>query len=138
MIDSKPFEKPVVVELGHVGKYRQISSTREAAECLMTVWPLNRGERHRDALDTCLKALEGYRSPADARRALIEAGQGIGSAGPRRQAARRKAALSNSRKTVIGFPSGIAWKQRDSAFRRFRETVKRASTVLNRRISWRS
>jgi hypothetical protein len=71
MIDSKPFEKPVVVELGHVGKYRQISSTREAAECLMTA--LNRGERHRDALDTCLKALEGYRSTADARRALVEA-----------------------------------------------------------------
>ncbi|MGX8013837.1 DUF982 domain-containing protein [Mesorhizobium sp. ORM8.1] len=73
MTDSKPFETPVVVELGHVGKYRQISSTREAAECLMTVWPLNRGERHRNALDTCLKALEGYRSIADARRALIEA-----------------------------------------------------------------
>jgi hypothetical protein len=75
MTDNKPFETPVVVELGHVGKYRQIRSTREAAECLMTVWPLNRGQRHRDALDTCLKALEGYRSTADARRALIEAAQ---------------------------------------------------------------
>ena len=73
MTDNKPFEKPVVVELGHVGKYRQIRSTREAAECLMTVWPLNRGQRHREALDTCLKALEGYRSTADARRALVEA-----------------------------------------------------------------
>ncbi|MER8462561.1 DUF982 domain-containing protein [Mesorhizobium sp. M1396] len=64
---------PVVVELGHVGKYRHIRSAQEAAECLMTVWPLNRGPRHRDALDTCLKVLEGYRSTADARRALIEA-----------------------------------------------------------------
>jgi hypothetical protein len=73
IMDNKPFEKPVVVELGHVGKYRQIRSTQEAAECLMTVWPLNRGPRHRDALDTCLKVLEGYRSTADARRALIEA-----------------------------------------------------------------
>ncbi|TIM03996.1 MAG: DUF982 domain-containing protein [Mesorhizobium sp.] len=73
MMDSKPFEKPVVVELGHVGKYREIRSTQEAAECLMTVWPLNRGPRHRDALDTCLKVLEGYRSTADARRALVEA-----------------------------------------------------------------
>lgn len=42
-MDNKPFETPVVVELGHVGKYRQIRSTQEAAECLMTVWPLNRG-----------------------------------------------------------------------------------------------
>ncbi|QKD04092.1 DUF982 domain-containing protein [Mesorhizobium sp. B2-3-3] len=73
MMDNKPFETPVVVELGHVGKYRHIRSTQEAAECLMTVWPLNRGPRHRDALDTCLKVLEGYRSTADARRALIEA-----------------------------------------------------------------
>jgi hypothetical protein len=73
MMDNKPFEKPVVVELGQVGKYRKIRSTQEAAECLMTVWPLNRGPRHRDALDTCLKVLEGYRSTADARRALIEA-----------------------------------------------------------------
>jgi Protein of unknown function (DUF982) len=73
MMDNKPFEKPVTVELGHVGKYRQIRTTQEAAECLMTVWPLNRGPRHRDALDTCLKVLEGYRSTADARRALIEA-----------------------------------------------------------------
>ncbi|GLQ80443.1 hypothetical protein GCM10007881_39620 [Mesorhizobium huakuii] len=73
MMDNKPFETPVVVELGHVGKYRHIRSTQEAAECLMTVWPLNRGPRHRDALDTCLKVLEGYRSTAEARRALIEA-----------------------------------------------------------------
>ncbi|TJX06035.1 MAG: DUF982 domain-containing protein [Mesorhizobium sp.] len=73
MMDSKPFEKPVVVELGHVGKYREIRSTQEAAECLMTAWPLNRGPRHRDALDTCLKVLEGYRSTADARRAFVEA-----------------------------------------------------------------
>ena len=73
MMDTKPFEKPVVVEIGHVGKFRQIRSTQEAAECLMTVWPLNRGPRHRDAVETCLKVLEGYRSTADARRALIEA-----------------------------------------------------------------
>jgi hypothetical protein len=73
MMDEKPFEKPVTLELGHVGKYRHIYTTRQAADCLMTVWPLNRGARHRDAVETCLKVLEGYRSTADARRALIEA-----------------------------------------------------------------
>ena len=73
MIDEKPFEKPVILELGHVGKYRRIDTTREAADCLMTVWPLNRGLRHKDAVDTCLKVLEGHRSTEDARRALIEA-----------------------------------------------------------------
>lgn len=73
MLDEKPFDEPVVLELGRVGRYRTIANARQAAECLMTVWPLNRGERHRDAVDTCLKVLEGHRSTSDARRALIEA-----------------------------------------------------------------
>ena len=73
MMDEKPFDKPVTIELGHVGKYRRIHTTREAAECLMTDWPLNRGLRHKDALDTCLKVLEGHRSTSDAREALIAA-----------------------------------------------------------------
>src|SRR5687767_15883499 len=73
MMDEKRFDEPVTLELGRVGRYRRIYGAREAAECLMTVWPLNRGPRHRDALDTCLKVLEGYRSTADARRALVEA-----------------------------------------------------------------
>ncbi|RUV40796.1 DUF982 domain-containing protein, partial [Mesorhizobium sp. M7A.F.Ca.MR.228.00.0.0] len=29
MMDNKPFEVPVVVELGHVGKYRHIRSAQE-------------------------------------------------------------------------------------------------------------
>jgi hypothetical protein len=73
MMDSKPFERPVVVELGYRHRRRQIRSAQEAAECLMTVWPLNRGPRHRDAVETCLKVLEGYRSTVDARQALVEA-----------------------------------------------------------------
>jgi hypothetical protein len=73
MTDGKPFDTPVTLELGCIGSYRQISSTREAAECLMTVWPFNRGARHRDAVETCLKVLDGHRSTEDARRALVEA-----------------------------------------------------------------
>lgn len=73
MMDEKPFDEPVTLELGRIGRYRQIRNTREAADCLMTVWPLNRGARHRDAVETCLKVLDGHRSTADARRALIEA-----------------------------------------------------------------
>ncbi len=73
MIDEKPFDRPVTLELDQVGKYRRIRTTKEAAECLMTVWPLNRGDRHRDAVETCLKVLEGYRSTADAREALVAA-----------------------------------------------------------------
>lgn len=72
-MDAAPFEKPVVVELGRVGEFRHIRSAREAVECLATVWPLNRGPRHRDAVETCLKVLEGACPAADARRALVEA-----------------------------------------------------------------
>lgn len=73
MMDTKPFAKPVVVELGHVGKFRHIGNTQEAAECLMTVWPLNRGPRHGYAVETCLKVLEGGSPASEARRALVEA-----------------------------------------------------------------
>lgn len=73
MMDEKPFDEPVTLELGRIGRYRKIHNTREAADCLMTVWPLNRGARHRDAVETCLKVLDGHCSIADARRALIEA-----------------------------------------------------------------
>lgn len=73
MMDDKTFEKPVTLELGRIGRYRQINNAREAAECLMTVWPLNRGDRHRAAVETCLKVLAGHRSTEDARRALVEA-----------------------------------------------------------------
>ena len=72
-MDEKPFEKAVTLELGRICRYRRIENTRQAAECLMTVWPLNRGARHRDAVETCLKVLDGHRSTEDARRALIEA-----------------------------------------------------------------
>jgi hypothetical protein len=73
MIDNKPFETPVTLAFGHAGEIRSIRSAQEAVECLMTLWPPDRGPRHRDAVETCLKVLEGYRSTADARRALIEA-----------------------------------------------------------------
>jgi hypothetical protein len=73
MMDQKPFDKPVTLELGRVGHFRRIDNTREAVECLMTVWPLNRGARHRDAVETCLKVLDGHRATEDARRALIDA-----------------------------------------------------------------
>lgn len=78
MMDSKPFEEPVIVELSSIGRFRHIRNTREAVECLMTVWPLNRGPRYRDAVETCLKVLDGHRSIADARRALIEAAREAG------------------------------------------------------------
>lgn len=75
MMDEKQFDRPVTLELGRIGAYRRITNAREAAECLMTTWPLNRGRRHQHAVDTCLKALEGETSADDARQALVAAAE---------------------------------------------------------------
>jgi hypothetical protein len=72
-MEEKPFDEPVILELGDAGGRRRIGTTKEASECLMTSWPPDRGPRHRDAVDTCLKVLDGHRSIADAREALIAA-----------------------------------------------------------------
>ncbi|KQU75749.1 hypothetical protein ASC75_17100 [Aminobacter sp. DSM 101952] len=73
MAASTSFARPVVVELGRAGNYRHITGARDAAECLVTAWPLSRGPRHRNAVLTCLKVLEGQRPSEDARRAFVEA-----------------------------------------------------------------
>ena len=73
MMDAKPFEKPVVVELGKVGHYQAVKSTKEAVELLLMAWPNNRGLRHEDAVEACLKVLDGYRSSVDARDAFVAA-----------------------------------------------------------------
>ena len=44
----------------------------------MSEWPAERDEWHRDALDACLKVLEGYRSTVDAEHAFHEAAQKAG------------------------------------------------------------
>jgi Protein of unknown function (DUF982) len=41
----------------------------------MADWPGKRDERHRDALDACLKVLAGHRSTEDAEKAFREAAQ---------------------------------------------------------------
>lgn len=73
MIASKPFAQPVVVQLGRSAAPRKIATAGDAAECLVTVWPLERGPRHKRAIATCLEALDGRRSSEDARRAFVEA-----------------------------------------------------------------
>jgi hypothetical protein len=78
MMDTKPFEAPVVVEFGQAGKLRPIRGAWGAADRPTDAWPLNRGSRHRDAVETCLKVLEGGRSTAEARRVLIEAARESG------------------------------------------------------------
>ena len=49
----------------------------------MTDWPGERDQWHRDALDACLKVIEGYRSTADAETAFREAADRAGILLPR-------------------------------------------------------
>lgn len=50
-----------------------IGDVQHALRILTEDWPEDRGPRHRDAVETCLKVIDGHRSSAEARRALTEA-----------------------------------------------------------------
>lgn len=55
-----------------------VEDAAHARDVLIERWPGERGPRHRDALETCLKVIEGHRSTVDAevrfREAALEAG----------------------------------------------------------------
>ena len=58
------FDHPVAVM---VDKHKVIvREVEQARDLLMNDWPSRRGPRHRDALETCLKVLDGHRSTVDA------------------------------------------------------------------------
>jgi hypothetical protein len=68
---KKRFDTAVMIEAAH-GPSR-VCTTEEARDILSSPdWP-NRGPRHADALETCLKVLDGHRSTIDAQNAFVEA-----------------------------------------------------------------
>lgn len=72
----KPFDEPV--RILRAGESVTVASVDEAVERLARVdWP-ERGPRHRDAYDACLKALDGHRTSDNARRAFVEAAREAG------------------------------------------------------------
>ncbi len=73
---EKRFEQTVTVELEDGPE--SVRDTRQAAECLLMRWPANRGPRHRDAVDACLKVLDGHRSVIDAQNAFVAAAEESG------------------------------------------------------------
>ncbi len=77
-MDAKLWNKPVEVELGRIGHFRAITSTREAAECLLTRWPESAGPAHAAARRACLAVLEGKAEPEVARQAFIDAAEESG------------------------------------------------------------
>lgn len=76
-IDDKPFAEPVRIRYpdGDVS----VGSVRQARDLLASVeWPGPRDGLHENALDTCLKVLEGHRSTEDGRQRLVEAALAAG------------------------------------------------------------
>jgi hypothetical protein len=73
---KKPFDNPLTLRFAD--RDIVVSSVAEATELLADVnWP-ERGPRHRDAYETCLKVLDGHRTTENARRELIEAAREAG------------------------------------------------------------
>ena len=56
----------------------RVATAREAVDLLSTAWPAERGPLHRDALETCLKVLDGHRSAVDGAAALAAAAREAG------------------------------------------------------------
>lgn len=74
---DKRFDPPVAIRIGEA--LRDVGSVREALGLLADPdWPGERGPRHRDAEDACLKVLDGHRSTADAHAGFVEAAREAG------------------------------------------------------------
>jgi hypothetical protein len=72
-VDIGRFEKPVRVALGGPGKIRVVTSTREAAECLLLRWPYESGRNHLAARKACRDVLQGLKEARTARKAFEQA-----------------------------------------------------------------
>lgn len=67
----KPLDPPVMLSLA--GNEVSVETVQQAILLLSDVdWPGPRDELHADALETCIKVLDGHRSTEDARTRLEE------------------------------------------------------------------
>jgi hypothetical protein len=73
----KPLDPPVVLSLE--GRDVTVESVQQAILLLSDVnWPGPRDALHADALETCVKVLDGHRSTEDARKRLTEVARAAG------------------------------------------------------------
>ncbi len=70
------FRHPVTIHLE--GQDICVDGVVRALDILTEAWPQRRGPRHRDALDTCLKVVDGHRSTIDAETRFREAAEEAG------------------------------------------------------------
>ena len=67
------WEKSVHLELVSAGELRTVSSTDDAARCLLYKWPDQSSKAYHRAKGMCLDALEGRKPVEEARQAFIDA-----------------------------------------------------------------
>ncbi|MDK4717277.1 DUF982 domain-containing protein [Rhizobium sp. CNPSo 4039] len=78
MYDAK-WRTPVAIDLPHPHGRQVITTVREAADCLMDIWPEpDHNPERDDALRICLEVFEGNASPDDARDAFLAAARSAG------------------------------------------------------------
>lgn len=66
------WEKSVSVELRWMGETRNVSTPREAVDCLLQ-WPYRDGKRYQKAMRHCLYALIGEKPTEKARSSFLKA-----------------------------------------------------------------
>jgi hypothetical protein len=76
MDETKPFERPICVSTQH-GPVA-IASVRDALDFLSGRWTAAQDITHRDAVETCLKVLDGHRSTVDGFNAFRAAAKASG------------------------------------------------------------
>ena len=98
-MSARPFS-PVWLTLPGAAR-RRVDSAFEAYECLTTTWPLMAGKEYSHALQACRDALDGFVSPASARKAFISAASVIGADV---QTARPEEIAMTNRRRILPLP----------------------------------
>jgi hypothetical protein len=75
---SKPFHKPVRIQLGRVDRDRIIVSAADAASVLLRDWPTQESVRRIKAMKACLDVMKNGAPPSVARNAFIAAAKEVG------------------------------------------------------------
>ena len=76
--DNLHIFNPVIISLGDANPELTISSVEEAAEELLTEWPIDDGDRYYEAVKACLDCITSDADPDFARTAFVQAAEEAG------------------------------------------------------------
>ncbi|MBO0143705.1 hypothetical protein D3C87_1581990 [compost metagenome] len=76
--DNLHIFNPVIISLGDANPDLTISSVEEAAEELLSEWPIEDGDRYYEAVKACLDCITSDADPDLARTAFVQAAEEAG------------------------------------------------------------